>query len=169
MLPRCLSGKDSTCQSRKHGRHKFSPWSGTSPGVGNGNPLQYACLENSMNREDWRATVHGVAKSQRWLSTHPIIFYPLFCFYESFKQENLANTVLHIGDTSLCRWKICFPYTFTLLKTISGEQMSRVKFHVIFLHLGKIIKVIIYEKEGGSVILQQDKLPMNSEDSLTPP
>ena len=47
--------------------------------------------------------------------------------------------------------------------------MSRVKFHVIFLHLGKIIKVIIYEKEGGSVILQQDKLPMNSEDSLTPP
>ena len=34
------------------------------PGVGNGNPLQYSSLENSMNRGDWGATVHGVAKSQ---------------------------------------------------------------------------------------------------------
>ena len=35
-----------------------------SPGEGNGNPLQYACLENSMDRGAWWATVHGVAKSQ---------------------------------------------------------------------------------------------------------
>ena len=40
------------------------PESGGSPGVGNGNPLQYSCLENSMDRGAWRATVHGVAKSQ---------------------------------------------------------------------------------------------------------
>ena len=33
-----------------------------SPGVGNGNALQYSCLENSMDRGDWQATVHGVAK-----------------------------------------------------------------------------------------------------------
>ena len=33
------------------------------PGVGNGNPLQYSCLENSMDRRAWRATVHEVAKS----------------------------------------------------------------------------------------------------------
>ena len=37
-------------------------------GVGNGNPLQYSCLENSMDRGAWWATVHGVAKSQRGLS-----------------------------------------------------------------------------------------------------
>ena len=36
---------------------------GRSPGEGNGNPLQYSCLENSMDRGAWRATVHGVAKS----------------------------------------------------------------------------------------------------------
>ena len=38
--------------------------SGRSPGEGNGNPLQYSCLENSMDRGAWWATVHGVAKSQ---------------------------------------------------------------------------------------------------------
>ena len=44
-----------------------------SSGVGNGNPLQYSCLENSMNRGAWRAIVHGVARSQstaEQLSTH---------------------------------------------------------------------------------------------------
>ena len=34
-----------------------------SPGVGNGNPLQYSCLENSMDRGAWEATVHGITKS----------------------------------------------------------------------------------------------------------
>ena len=40
------------------------PGSGKSPGEGNGNPLQYSCLGNSMDREAWWATVHGVTKSQ---------------------------------------------------------------------------------------------------------
>ena len=40
------------------------PELGGSPGGGNGNPLQYSCLENSMDRGAWQATVHGVAKSQ---------------------------------------------------------------------------------------------------------
>ena len=39
-----------------------------SPGGGNGNPLQYSCLENPMDREAWQATVHGVTKSQKQLS-----------------------------------------------------------------------------------------------------
>ena len=37
---------------------------GNSPGEGNGDTLQYSCLENSMDGEAWWATVHGVAKSQ---------------------------------------------------------------------------------------------------------
>ena len=40
------------------------PGSGRSSGEGNGNPLQYSCLGNPMNRAAWWATVHGVAKSQ---------------------------------------------------------------------------------------------------------
>ena len=44
------------------------PGSGRSPGEGNGNPLQYSCLENPMDGEAWWATVHGVAKSRTQLS-----------------------------------------------------------------------------------------------------
>ena len=44
-------------------RNRFIPGSGRSPGGGHGNPLQYSCLENPMDRGAWRATVHGVAKS----------------------------------------------------------------------------------------------------------
>ena len=42
-----------------------------SPGGENGNPLQYSCLENLMDRGAWRATVHGVAKSWTQLSEQP--------------------------------------------------------------------------------------------------
>ena len=44
------------------------PGSGRSPGEGNGNPLQYSCLENSMDRGAWWAIVHGITKSQAQLS-----------------------------------------------------------------------------------------------------
>ena len=44
------------------------PGSGRSPGEGNGNPLQYSCLENSMDRGAWWAPVHGVSKSWTRLS-----------------------------------------------------------------------------------------------------
>ena len=44
------------------------PGSGRYPGGGNGNPLQYSCLENLMDRGAWRATVHGVTKTQTQLN-----------------------------------------------------------------------------------------------------
>ena len=43
------------------------PGSGRSPGGGHGNPLQYSCLENPMDRRAWGATVHRVTQSQTWL------------------------------------------------------------------------------------------------------
>ena len=49
------------------------PGSGRSLGGGNGNPLQYACLENPMDRRAWRATVHGVKKSWTWLSKRVLL------------------------------------------------------------------------------------------------
>ena len=66
-LPRWLGGKESTCQCRKHG---FYPGSERSPGGGHGNPLQYSCPENPMDRGAWQATGSMVSESQTRLSTH---------------------------------------------------------------------------------------------------
>ena len=53
--------KESACNTGDLG---LSPGSRRSPGEGNGDPLQYSCLEDPMDRGAWRATVHGVAKSR---------------------------------------------------------------------------------------------------------
>ena len=55
----------STCQYR---RCKFHPCVGKNPGAGNGNPLQYSCLENSMDRAAYQAIVCGVANSRTQLT-----------------------------------------------------------------------------------------------------
>ena len=59
-----LSGKESACSARDEKDLGSIPWSGRSPGVGHGNPLQYYCLENSMDRGAWWATVYRFVKSQ---------------------------------------------------------------------------------------------------------
>ena len=60
-LGQCGSyGKEAACNA---GHLDSTPGSGRSPEEGNGNLLQYSCLENSMDRGAWRVTVHGVAKS----------------------------------------------------------------------------------------------------------
>ena len=64
-LPGSLDGKASAYNAGELGS---IPGSGRSPGEGNGNPLQYSCLENPMDRGVWWATVHAVAKSQAQLS-----------------------------------------------------------------------------------------------------
>ena len=62
-LPRWLSGKESAARARTAGYEGSIPELGRSPAAGNGNPLQYSCLENPMDREAWQVTVHGVAES----------------------------------------------------------------------------------------------------------
>ena len=59
--------KESACNAGDSG---LIPGSGRSPGVGNGNPLQYSRLENFMDRGAWWATVPGVTKSQTQLWGH---------------------------------------------------------------------------------------------------
>ena len=55
-LPRWCSGKESACQCRRPGDAGLFPGLGRYPGVGNGNPLQYSCLENPIDRGAWWAT-----------------------------------------------------------------------------------------------------------------
>ena len=61
-------GSDSKTSAYNAGDLGSVPELGRSPGEGNGNPLQYSCLENPMDGGAWQATVHGVAKSQTQLS-----------------------------------------------------------------------------------------------------
>ena len=68
-FPGGASGKEPACQCRRLKRHSSIPGLGKSPGEGNGNPLQYSCLENPMYRGAWQATVHGVARVGHDLAT----------------------------------------------------------------------------------------------------
>ena len=66
-LPWCSVSKESACSARDPGSN---PGSGRSPGGGHGNPLQYSCLENPMDRGACWATIHGV-RVQHDLATKP--------------------------------------------------------------------------------------------------
>ena len=68
-FPHSSVGKESTCNA---GDLSLIPGLGRSPREGNGNPLQYSCLKNPMDRGAWCAAVYGVAQSQiqlKWLSS----------------------------------------------------------------------------------------------------
>ena len=70
---RWLSGKEPICSTGDTGDVDSIPGGGRLRGGGHGNPLQYSCLENPMNRRGWRAAVHGVTKNRarlKRLSTH---------------------------------------------------------------------------------------------------
>ena len=60
-------GKESACIARDPG---WVPRWGSFTGEENGNPLQYSCLENNMDREGWQAMVHGIAKRHDWATKH---------------------------------------------------------------------------------------------------
>ena len=70
-FPGGSDGKESACSA---GDERSIPGSGRSSGEGNGNPLQYSCLENPMGGGAWQATVHGVARSQIQLSDFTYCF-----------------------------------------------------------------------------------------------
>ena len=72
-LPRWCSGKESPANARGTRDASTIPGSGRSPGEGDGNPFQFSCLGNPMNRGACWATIHRVAKNWtrlKWLSTH---------------------------------------------------------------------------------------------------
>ena len=73
-----LEGKESDCNVRYAG---LIPGSGISPGGGSGNPIQYSCLKNPMDRGTWSITVQRVAKSQTWLTMHTYVHWILWISY----------------------------------------------------------------------------------------
>ena len=79
------------------------PGLGRSPGEGNGNPLQYSCLENPMDRGAWRATVHGVANSWTRLSD--------FTFFPTFREDTYSLSCGHLPpSTKLVIGKVIRPH-----------------------------------------------------------
>ena len=62
-FPGGTSGKEPACLPSRHKRCRFDPWVRKIPGGGHGNSLQYSCLDNSMDKGAWQATVHGITKS----------------------------------------------------------------------------------------------------------
>ena len=86
------------------------PGSGRSPGEENGNPLQYSCLENLMDRGAWKATVHGAAKSRTGLSG----------FTFTFRLGNLLWVLeLSVLENSVCKflWYTCLQFVGSLLSS----------------------------------------------------
>ena len=92
------------------------PGSGRSPGEGNGNPLQYFCLENSMDRVPWRATDPGVAK--RWTQ--------LSSYYFTFQDDN-NGCVWVIGLQTASVFILLFFFFFLVFFLLSAIQFSSVK------------------------------------------
>ena len=82
------------------------PESGRSPGEGNGNPIQYPCLENPMDRGTWQATDPGVAKSWtglKWLSMHALSL------------KNFQSLIIELNETMFLILGIaCFYLQFRL-------------------------------------------------------
>ena len=73
-LPGSTSGKESTCQAEDARDVGSVLGSGRSPGEGNGNPLQYACLGNSTDRRAWWAAAHRITESWTGPSTRVLLF-----------------------------------------------------------------------------------------------
>ena len=93
------------------------PGSERSSGGGHGNPLQYSCLENPKDRGDWRATVHRVTKTRRWLKQLISLFLSLshthihtqkvlsICFTPTHKYTltlSLFPLLWHLGYMIIC-------------------------------------------------------------------
>ena len=76
--------KEAKLKEDKTGELGSIPGLGRSPGEGNGNPFQYSCLENPMDRKAWWAAIHGVTKSQTRLSD--------FTFTFTHQQSNAQNS-----------------------------------------------------------------------------
>ena len=91
------------------------------PGGGHGNPIQYSCLENPMDRGAWRATVHGIANRHDWsdtarmhLSRHPFPLVTISSFSKTLSLTLNENTASKAGTISIS-WEPYFCQKFPSL------------------------------------------------------
>ena len=149
-LPQGFSGRESSCSAGDAGDLGSIPGLGRSPGRGNSNPLQYSCLENPMDRGAWRATAHGVTKSQTRLSTHatlPVRTSPVpglpFCSGSGL-QPSLSGPALLWQPSATCVGVLILP---------SGQLKGFVIFHALKLPRRRDYKEVRkYEKSIISIL-----------------
>ena len=102
------------------------PGSRRSPGEGNGNPLQYSCLENPMDRGAWWATVQGVTKSRTWLSDFAFTLYNFYSFYlrKSWEEKRHAYPLGQKGKPGIIRPVSTFKLTPTKLLRLTYSTLT---------------------------------------------
>ena len=108
--------------------------SGRSPGVGNGNPLR-SCLENSMDRGAWQATIHGVKKSQTWLGT-PIWYWLVMWPWTNYNFPRLT-ILTHKTEMiffTYCRWIMKFKLLKPVKHLIHNKFLSYIFLKVIYFY-----------------------------------
>ena len=113
------SGSDSKAAACSAGDPGLIPGSGRSPGEGNGNPLQYSCLKNSMDWGAWWATVHGVAKSRTRLNDFTLTSLSLS-----------SNSVSIVELKNQGKWKqLFFPFLFKVFVEVKFINKFNHKFN----------------------------------------
>ena len=108
-------GKESACSVGDAGEMGSIPGWGRSSRGGHGNPLQYSCLENPMDRGAWQATVDGVAKSWTWLRDWALYKFKAYnimivCVCECENKIVDPQTIWVLGvplPVPLLQWKLC--------------------------------------------------------------
>ena len=85
-FPGGSDGKESACSAGNLGS---IPGLGRSPGEGSDYPLQYSCLENSMDKGAWQTTAHGISKSRPWLRE-----WHFHCFLYKWESKYLAHNII---------------------------------------------------------------------------
>ena len=96
-------GSDSKASACNAGDPGLISGLGRSSGEGNGNPLQYSCLENSMEGGAWLATVHGVAKSRTRLNDFTFF---LSCSFLEDLEEDLFPCLLQLPEVAWTSWLV---------------------------------------------------------------
>ena len=117
MTPDFPGGSDGKVSVYNVGDLGSIPGSGRSPGEGNGNPLQYYCLENPMDRGAWEATVHGVAKSRTRLSdfTHSVFNSSHYGPFKMQLSEITIKSILRLKYLFRMKSISCFPVSATFM------------------------------------------------------